>query len=72
MNILIINLTVTELMVSAFGIPVDTANAAQKGWKLGSTFCTVYGFVLTALGERHFVLLKYLYSKCNTYNTLQV
>ena len=49
-NLLIINLMVTELIVSAYGIPIAAVASAQKGWKMGATFCKASGFILTVLG----------------------
>ncbi|XP_040577306.1 blue-sensitive opsin isoform X2 [Lepeophtheirus salmonis] len=49
-NILILNLIVTEFVVSFFGIPVDFLSSFNRGWKYGEGFCKVVGFVLTAMG----------------------
>jgi hypothetical protein len=50
-NLLIMNLMVTELIVSAYGISIAAVASAQKGWKMGETFCKASGFILTVLGE---------------------
>ena len=50
-NLLILNLMVTELIVSAYGIPIAAVASAQKGWKMGAIFCKASGFILTVLGE---------------------
>ena len=50
-NLLLMNLILTELLVSLIGIPVDAAASAQGGWNMGATFCITVGFMLTTLGE---------------------
>ena len=52
---LIMNLMVTELIVSAYGIPIAAVASAQKGWKMGETFCKASGFILTVLSEFFFI-----------------
>ena len=54
-NLLILNLMVTELIVSAYGIPIAAVASAQKGWKMGAIFCKASGFILTLLGELNLV-----------------
>ena len=49
-NFLLMNITVSELIMSAYGVPVDFVAAFQLGWKLGKEFCLVTGFILTLLG----------------------
>ena len=44
------NITVSELIMSVYGVPVDFVAAFQLGWKLGKEFCLVTGFILTLLG----------------------
>ena len=50
-NLLLMNLILTELLVSLIGIPVDAAASAQGGWNMGATLCITVGFMLTTLGE---------------------
>ena len=50
-NLLLMNLICSELLVSVFGIPVDTLAALQHGWDMGPAFCSVVGFTLTTLGK---------------------
>jgi hypothetical protein len=50
------NLMVSELIVSTYCIPIAAVASAQKGWKMGSTFCRTSGFILTALVESGFRL----------------
>ena len=49
-NFLLMNITFSELIMSVFGVPVDFTASLQLGWKLGSEFCRVTGFLLTLLG----------------------
>ena len=44
------NNTISELIMSLYGVPVDLVAAAQLGWKLGEEMCLVTGFLLTFLG----------------------
>ena len=55
------NLILTEMLVSLFGIPVDALASAQGGWNMGATLCITVGFVLTTLGMSHMLasLAKY-------------
>ena len=50
-NLLLMNLICCELLVSVFGIPVDTVAALQHGWDMGPAFCSLVGFTLTTLGQ---------------------
>ena len=63
------NLMLTELIVSALGIPIAAVASAQKGWKMGATFCKASGFILTVLGELSlnkydFALVQCLSNEC--------
>ena len=49
-NLLLMNITFSELIMSVFGVPVDFTASLQFGWKLGEEFCQITGFVLTLLG----------------------
>ncbi|XP_040577753.1 pinopsin-like [Lepeophtheirus salmonis] len=49
-NLLVLNLIVTEFLVSLFGIPIDFLSSFNRGWKFGRFFCQIVGFVLTYLG----------------------
>ena len=51
-NFLLMNLILTELLVSLFGIPVDALAAGRGGWDLGENVCVFIGFLLTFLGEK--------------------
>ena len=44
------NLIVAELIISSFGIPVDTTAAYHRGWRFARPLCTATGFVLTFAG----------------------
>ena len=44
------NNTISELIMSLYGVPVDLVAAAQLGWKMGEEMCLVTGFLLTFLG----------------------
>ena len=45
------NLILTELLVTLYGIPVDFIASLQDGWKMGRAVCRATGFILTTLGE---------------------
>ena len=49
-NFLLINITLSQLIMSIYGVPVDFVAALQLGWKLGKEFCLMTGFLLTFLG----------------------
>ena len=57
-NLLLMNLIMTELLVSLIGIPVDALASAQGGWNMGATLCRMVGFLLTTLGEFFYTLSK--------------
>ena len=44
------NITVSQLIMSIYGVPVDLVAALQLGWKLGESFCLITGFLLTFIG----------------------
>ena len=44
------NITVSQLIMSIYGVPVDLVAALQLGWKLGESFCLMTGFLLTFIG----------------------
>ena len=48
---LVLNLLVTELLVSSIGLPLECVAAYQYGWKMGETACIAFGFLLTFLGD---------------------
>ena len=54
---LVLNLLVTELLVSSIGLPLECVAAYQYGWKMGETACKAFGFLLTFLGDWHFTLI---------------
>ena len=54
-NLLIMNLMMTELIVSAYGILIAAVASAKKGRKMEATFCKASGFILTVLGEFFFL-----------------
>ena len=45
------NLILSELLVSLYGIPVDFMASLQEGWKMGQVMCQATGFILTTLGK---------------------
>lgn len=49
-NLVLINLILTDLIVAAYGIPVDAVAAALLGWKLGYGCCIATGFILMISG----------------------
>ena len=49
-NMLVLNLLVTELLVSTIGLPMEFVAAYQYGWKMGETVCKASGFLFTVLG----------------------
>ena len=55
---LVLNLLVTELLVSSIGLPLECVAASQYGWKMGETACKAFGFLLTFLGNCISHLLK--------------
>ena len=50
-NLLLMNLIMSELLVSLYGIPVDFMASLQEGWKMGQVMCQATGFILTTLGN---------------------
>ena len=48
---MLVNLVLTELLVSLYGIPVDLVAALQGGWFMGEKLCIITGFILTLLGR---------------------
>eukprot|EP00094_Tigriopus_californicus_P011770 TCALIF_11368-PC protein Name:"Similar to opn1mw4 Green-sensitive opsin-4 (Danio rerio)" AED:0.34 eAED:0.34 QI:0/0.37/0.22/0.66/0.87/0.88/9/177/520 len=49
-NLVLMNLIMAEFVISAFGVPVDFTATVLKGWKMGSSLCSITGFILTLVG----------------------
>ena len=50
-NIVMINMVVSELISAGFGSPIVVLTSLQRGWKLGKMFCSFTGFILTTDGN---------------------
>ncbi len=47
---MLLNLVICDLVIACYGIPVDTAAAAMRGWRLPRPLCTTTGFLLNMAG----------------------
>ena len=45
------NLVFSEIIMAAYGMPVDFTASILRGWKLGPEMCHVTGFLLTFSGK---------------------
>lgn len=54
------NCVISDLMIAAYGLPVDFTAALVGGWKLGKDLCLATGFILTTAGEASIVSLAVL------------
>ncbi len=45
------SLSLSDLLIATFGIPMDFTAALTFGWKMGEAACVFTGFVLTFLGN---------------------
>lgn len=51
MNVILLNLSISDLLISAFGTPLSFASAVNHTWIFGDTLCQVYAFMMTLTGE---------------------
>uniref|UniRef100_A0AAV2KNS2 G-protein coupled receptors family 1 profile domain-containing protein n=1 Tax=Knipowitschia caucasica TaxID=637954 RepID=A0AAV2KNS2_KNICA len=51
MNLLLVSISVSDLLVSAFGTPLSFAASVRGRWLYGRAGCVWYGFLNACLGE---------------------
>ena len=65
------SLSLSDLLIATFGIPMDFTAALTFGWKMGEAACVFTGFVLTFLGNiirsieniGHWIIVTFFWSK---------
>lgn len=51
MNAILLNLSVSDFIISSFGTPLSFASAINNRWIFGETLCQIYAFLMTLTGE---------------------
>lgn len=51
MNAILLNQAFADFGIAFFGNPVAFYNAVHEDWMLGETYCGIYGFMMSLLGE---------------------
>jgi len=64
----LLNLIATDVVISAFGLPLDFAAAISRGWVFGRPLCNFVGFLHTFTGFRMKKNLKSLKKMQMTYH----
>lgn len=54
MNFILLNLSVSDFLISAVGTPMSFAAAVNRGWFFGDVLCKMYAFAMTLTGRNHF------------------
>ncbi|GFU16909.1 g_PROTEIN_RECEP_F1_2 domain-containing protein [Nephila pilipes] len=55
MNFILLNLSVSDFIISLFGTPMSFASAVNRNWVFGPFLCEVYAFCMTLTGEWEFL-----------------
>nr|CCP46950.1 c-opsin [Cupiennius salei] len=75
MNSILLNLSVSDFIISAFGTPLSFASALNNKWIFGETLCKLYAFMMTLTGmtsigtltaiaiERYIIISRSLYGQ---------
>lgn len=56
-NMLLMNISLSDLMVCILGTPFSFAASTQGRWLIGEAGCVWYGFINTLFGESHFLFI---------------
>ncbi|GFV62006.1 g_PROTEIN_RECEP_F1_2 domain-containing protein [Trichonephila clavipes] len=51
MNVILLNLSISDFIISLFGTPMSFASAINRNWIFGPFLCEVYAFCMTLTGE---------------------
>ncbi|GFQ84471.1 g_PROTEIN_RECEP_F1_2 domain-containing protein [Trichonephila clavata] len=54
MNVILLNLSISDFIISLFGTPMSFASAINRNWIFGPFLCEVYAFFMTLTGEWEF------------------
>ncbi|GFS30830.1 g_PROTEIN_RECEP_F1_2 domain-containing protein [Trichonephila inaurata madagascariensis] len=54
MNVILLNLSISDFIISLFGTPMSFASAINRNWIFGPFLCEVYAFCMTLTGEWEF------------------
>lgn len=51
MNNILLNLSISDLVIASLGTPLSFASAIQHKWIFGDVICQVYAFMMTLTGK---------------------
>ncbi|KAG8197015.1 hypothetical protein JTE90_004287 [Oedothorax gibbosus] len=51
MNLILLNLSISDFLISALGTPLSFAAAVNRRWIFGDALCQVYAFSMTLTGK---------------------
>lgn len=53
MNAILMNLSISDFLISSFGTPLSFLSAIHNKWIFGETVCQIYAFMMTLTGKSH-------------------
>lgn len=66
-NLLLMNISISDLLVCVLGTPFSFAASTQGRWLIGEGGCVWYGFANSLFGEQKVVMLYYILFACFCY-----